>query len=114
MNHWRGIAISACEQSGRAVLPEIEFFDSFEQALAVNRSESKLLLDSEGDTITGALPPGVSSVGILLGPEGGLTTGEIDLAIAGGFRSVSLGSRVLRTETAATAALAVVQAITSD
>jgi len=114
MNHWRSVAISACEQSGRALLPEITFHTNLTQALAETTAECKLLLDFNGIPLISALDHPRAAVSILLGPEGGLNPAEIDLAKATGFEPVSLGPRVLRTETAATSALAVVQSLLGD
>ena len=110
LKHWRGIAISACEQCGRAVLPEIAFQQRLEQALDASVAELKLLLEFDGEPLLASLAAAPASVAILLGPEGGLNAAEIDLARARGFVPVSLGKRVLRFETAAVATLAVVQA----
>ena len=112
--HWRGIAISACEQCGRAIVPEIEFHAGLEAALAAAAGACKLILDFEGEPLASSLEPSRSSVSILLGPEGGLTRQEIESSGNSGHRSVSLGKRVLRTETAATAALAIVQSSIGD
>ena len=114
MNHWRGVAISACEQSGRALLPEISFHTDLTQALAASTAECKLLLEFEGVSLASALERPCAAVSILLGPEGGLNPAEIDLAKATGFEPVSLGPRVLRTETAATSALAIAQSLIGD
>lgn len=114
MNHWRSVAISACEQSGRALLPEITFHTDLTQALAESTAECRLLLDFGGVSLPSALNRPCTAVSILLGPEGGLNPAEIDLAKATGFEPVSLGPRVLRTETAATSALAVVQSLLGD
>jgi len=114
MNHWRSVAISACEQSGRALLPTITFHTGLTQALAASTAECRLLLDFDGVSLASALDHSRSPVSILLGPEGGLNPGEIDLAKSTGFTPVSLGPRVLRTETAATSALAVVQSLLGD
>lgn len=112
--HWRGVAISACEQSGRAVIPALNFHTNLKQAIAASSSESGLLLDFNGDALASALRPLPQTISILLGPEGGLTQSEIQLAKTAGFTSVKLGPRVLRTETAATAALAIVQSVVGD
>ena len=112
--HWRGVAISACEQSGRAVIPALNFHPDLEQAITVSSSESGLLLDFNGEALASALQPLPQSISILLGPEGGLTRPEVQLAKTAAFTSVRLGPRVLRTETAATAALAIVQSTVGD
>ena len=112
--HWRAVAISACEQSGRAIIPALDFHADLEQAIAASSSESGLLLDFNGAALTSALQPLPQSISILLGPEGGLTLPEIQFAKTAGFTSARLGPRVLRTETAATAALAIVQSAVGD
>ncbi len=114
LGHWRGVAISACEQCGRAIPPRIEYLPDFQSALASSDCELSFLLDFDGLALTEALPPLASEVSILLGPEGGLTEDEIALARNRGFRPVRLGPRVLRTETAATAALAMLQSALGD
>jgi len=111
--HWQGVAISACEQCGRALLPEIAFHAKLEQALETSSYSHKLLFTIDAKPLATTLATR-SSVSILLGPEGGLNRQEIDLAREFGFQPVSLGPRVLRTETAATAALAVIQSSRDD
>ena len=112
--HWRGVAISACEQSGRAVIPALNFHTNLEQAIAASSSESGLLLDFDGAALASTLRSLPQTISILLGPEGGLIQPEIQLAKTAGFTSVKLGPRVLRAETAATAALAIVQSVVGD
>lgn len=112
--HWRGVAISACEQCGRAIIPEIEFHVRLETALETSFDGHKLLLAFDGKPLPSALQAPQSSASILLGPEGGLNPQEIDLARDSGFQPVSLGARVLRFETAATAALAIIQSTLGD
>ncbi len=112
--HWQSVAISACEQSGRAIVPQLSFHSQLDSAIAASTIEFKLLLDFDGDALVSALPTPQAAVSILLGPEGGLNPSEIECARAAGFLSVSLGPRVLRTETAATAALAIVQSTLGD
>jgi 16S rRNA (uracil1498-N3)-methyltransferase len=114
MNHWRGVAISACEQSGRALLPAINFHSDLAKALAANNADYRLLLDFGGAPLAVALNRPHAPVAILLGPEGGLNPAEIELAKSKSFEPVSLGPRVLRTETAATSALAIVQSLLGD
>jgi 16S rRNA (uracil1498-N3)-methyltransferase len=114
MKHWRGVAISACEQSGRTLLPEISFHAGLTQALTTTAAECKLLLDFSAASLASSLDRSRTPVSILLGPEGGLNSAEIDLARSTGFVPVSLGPRVLRTETAAASALAVVQSLLGD
>ena len=116
IQHWRSVAISACEQSGRAIPPEITFQRDLDQAMATSTIDCKLLLDFSGDSLTSVLqqrPPRTPLV-FLLGPEGGLNPTEIEIAKTTGFAPVTLGPRVLRTETAAISALAIAQSLLGD
>ena len=112
--HWRGIAISACEQCGRTLLPQVDFHDNLNQAIGASVIETRLLLDFDGAALASILPARCTAVSMLLGPEGGLNPAEIQLAKAAGFASAKLGPRVLRTETAAIAALAIAQTTLGD
>jgi len=112
--HWRGVTISACEQCGRALLPEIHYHDNLAQALAACTSDLRLLLEFSGAPLPTALHVACDSIAILLGPEGGLNPAEIELGKSSGFTTVSLGPRVLRTETAAASALAIAQSLLGD
>jgi len=115
LEHWRGVAISACEQSGRSRLPVIEAPVSLEEALALAPLPCcRFTLSPGAATPLAALAHGTSSVSLLIGPEGGLTETEVGLAGGAGFEPRSLGPRILRTETAALAALAVLQAVGGD
>jgi len=109
MERWRRIAREASEQSRRVRLPEIAGPIAFQEALDAAEG-LRLLLDESPDPrpLLAALP--ADRVSVLVGPEGGWTDRERTLAQESGWRSVSLGSSILRTETAAIAALAVIQA----
>jgi len=111
--HWQGIMISACEQSGRSVLPELSMIMSLEESLLDNKQGCRLVLDTlakKGFTNLDRQ----QSITLLIGPEGGLSELEIEQAQAAGFESVCFGPRILRTETATVAALAVVQTLWGD
>jgi 16S rRNA (uracil1498-N3)-methyltransferase len=116
MQHWRSVAISACEQSGRSIIPAITFQRDLDQVMATSTCDCKLLLDFNGDSLTSVLRqrPSLTPLAILLGPEGGLGATEIELARARDFAAVTLGPRVLRTETAAITALAIAQSLIGD
>ncbi len=114
MQHWRSVAISACEQSGRVLIPELLFHPGIEQAIAASNSECRLLLHFNGIPLQAALKSTPCSIGILLGPEGGLNSSEIERAQQAEFINVCLGPRVLRTETAAISAVAIAQALVGD
>jgi 16S rRNA (uracil1498-N3)-methyltransferase len=115
--HWQGVVNSACEQCGRNVLPPvagIQEFVAWQRGLAGAEATLKLLLDPEGDVCLRDLPPPTSPILLLAGPEGGFDPAERKLARAAGFHGLRLGPRVLRTETAALAALAAMQAVWGD
>lgn len=108
LEHWRGVAISACEQCGRVVPPVIAAPQTLAQWLASETAGLKLLFDH---TQAAGLPPEKPQQGValLIGPEGGLAPGEISKALAAGFTGIALGKRIFRTETAPVAALSVLQ-----
>jgi len=115
LEHWRRVVASACEQCGRARLPTVEppaELPVFAGVAAASNARL-CLLDPDASVGFGNLDPSRSMV-IAIGPEGGF--GERDLAALGaaGFEGVRLGPRVLRTETAGLAALAVLQARAGD
>jgi len=105
---WQQIAISACEQSGRNDLPIIHPPQVLRNWLAERQEAMKLLLHPHGQSGELAVNE-VTSVALLIGPEGGLTEAEADLAKQQGFTGLRLGPRILRTETAPLAALTLVQ-----
>jgi 16S rRNA (uracil1498-N3)-methyltransferase len=113
MEHWRRIAISACEQCGRNRLPLIHAPQDVNTWTGSCRSELKLVL---APAASGGLPAkhGTTSVALLIGPEGGLSAPEISAAQAAGFQAWQLGPRIFRTETAPVAALAVLQSLFGD
>ncbi len=111
--HWSGIARSASEQSGRCRVPDV--FPILTLAAWVNErpDDLKLVLNHRAtSTLTDNPPP--RSVAVLIGPEGGLADAEIAIAGYGGFETVSLGPRVLRTETAPSAVIAILQHMWGD
>ncbi len=114
--HWQGVVMSACEQCGRVRLPPVEDIRDFNDWLATAEADSglRLLLDPEATVRLRELPPPVGRLLLLAGPEGGLDPAERQAALARGFQPISLGPRILRTETAAVAALAAIQALWGD
>lgn len=114
--HWQGVVMAACEQCGRAVLPEVGPIRDFPDWLAEHRAvpARKLILDPMADRRLIELPPPEGPVWLLAGPEGGFDASERQLALDSGFTPARLGPRVLRTETAALAALAAMQALWGD
>ena len=113
--HWRGVVISACEQCGRNFLPPVLEPLNLTVWLPGYRDPGmRLLLDPSAEQGLCELPRPESSITVLIGPEGGLSPAEIGLARALGFIGIRLGPRVMRTETAALAALAALQALWGD
>lgn len=114
--HWRGIAIAACEQSGRARLPAIGEPLTLARWLGLPAPAGALclLLAPDAERSLVATAAGARSALVLVGPEGGLEVSERDAALAVGYLPCRLGPRVLRSETAAVAALSVLQAVAGD
>jgi 16S rRNA (uracil1498-N3)-methyltransferase len=115
LNHWHAIAIAACEQSGRNRLPEVLAPATLSGFLRESARDTaspaplRLLLSPDGASALGDVPRPGGAVTVLIGPEGGLADSEQEAALAAGFTAVRLGPRVLRTETAAIVALALLQ-----
>lgn len=110
---WQTIAKSAAEQSGRGIIPKVNGLLSFGEALHSARELDVLLvpyeLEEGRDTtaeVIGSIRPG-QSVGIFIGPEGGFEEEEIEQAVEAGAVPVTLGKRILRTETAGMAVLSI-------
>jgi len=113
LEHWRRIAIAACEQSGRNRLPVIHEPRALDDWLATTDADCRFVL---APAVQGGLPAHLTPahVALLIGPEGGLSEREIAAACAQGFQPWQLGPRVMRTETAPVAALAVLQSLYGD
>jgi 16S rRNA (uracil1498-N3)-methyltransferase len=109
LQHWRAIAVAACEQCGRNRVPELTPPVDFYELLASAAAPTRLLLSPGGDTRLDDLEGVGAGITVLIGPEGGLEDIEQEAALAAGFKAVRLGPRVLRTETAAIAALTIIQ-----
>ena len=120
LEHWQQVAISACEQCGRNVLPKIhaplDIMVWLQQTAMPNTQivAAKYILQPEGATRLHdqGIPQG--KVVLLVGAEGGFSEAESTAALQCGFTSVRLGARVMRTETAAIAGLAVLQTLWGD
>jgi len=111
--HWQSVVISACEQSGRALVPEVLPAMALSEYLS-NPVEAKRLVLAPGVDQALSRLESMEEVNLLVGPEGGFSERELSLLEAAGVLPVSLGPRVLRTETAAPAAVAVLQAVFGD
>lgn len=112
LERWQKIAASAAEQSGRGRIPEVVTLASFKEALERAKQADKALLFYENEhavTLRMALESGAfQTVSLLTGPEGGLEEAEVDQARKAGLQVCTLGSRILRCETAPLCALSAV------
>ena len=115
ISRWQQISESGAKQSGRAIIPKISDVMSFKQALAYakeldailipyekaeNMAETKAVIESLKNEQT-------KSIGIFIGPEGGFSNEEVELAIEAGAKPITLGKRILRTETAGLTTLSI-------
>lgn len=114
--HWRAVAASACEQCGRARLPEIAAATSLTDWLAslTDIGALRLALLPTADTSVRALQPRDAGALLVVGPEGGLGERDVATLTTASFHGLRLGPRILRTETAGLAALAALQALHGD
>ncbi len=130
LEHWQSVVHAACEQSGRAKIPNVAIpmnltawlqtnnhagaGDAKIKTLANNEKLVRILLNPIGAKQLSALPKTTQNIQLLIGAEGGLSQAEIDLATAHDFQSIVLGPRILRTETAALTAIATMQTLWGD
>jgi len=114
LEHWRKIAISAAEQSFRIKIPRINQPVDFGEYVKATTIENRYIMDTEASTKFSELPSPNNEIAILIGPEGGFAKEEILLAKEHGFKQISLGPRVLRTETVAPVCLALTQSLWGD
>jgi 16S rRNA (uracil1498-N3)-methyltransferase len=114
--HWNGVISGACEQSGRTRLPQLEPPQRLDRWLASLADDSalRLALLPDGDIEARALPTMTHGAVVCVGPEGGLSDSDVAMLRQTGFLGLRLGPRILRTETAGIAALAVLQALQGD
>jgi 16S rRNA (uracil1498-N3)-methyltransferase len=112
--HWRQIAINACQQSQRNRLPDMRPVATIGEWLWSSQQGLKLLLDQHGEGGVARRAPIDNRVVLLVGPEGGFEASEVAAAESAGFIPLGLGPRVLRTETAPIAALGILQALWGD
>ena len=115
-DHWQAVAESACEQSGRIRPPLIDAPVALNTWFGMGPSETDtdLILRPGATTALASIKAPSTKVCLLIGPEGGFSHQEYDDADLAGFTAVSLGPRVLRTETAALAAITVAQSLWGD
>ncbi len=112
---WQEIVVSACEQSGRNTVPQVLPLVSYAEALrALPDNHLQLLLSLNNARTLSTIHTPPTHITFMVGPEGGWTANEEQQAFDAGFQSLTLGPRVLRTETAALAAIAAMQTLWGD
>lgn len=114
MAHWRGVLTAACEQSGRATVPELHAPLGLDDWLATEPAGDRWVMAPGAERPLAQAQPGGGRLELVVGPEGGFSEAELQRMRRAGCEPVSLGARVLRTETAGPAALAVLQALWGD
>lgn len=112
--HWRGVLAAACEQCGRGRIPELLPAIGLSDWLLEASAARRLALVPGADHTLVSQAAGGEGVELLIGPEGGISDAETRQLKLAGVKRVSLGPRVLRTETAGPAAIAVLQALLGD
>ena len=114
--HWHAVTIAACEQCGRNMLPKVHAPLEFSSWMATmgDASGSKFILLPEAVTTLHEQPKPQGKATLLIGPEGGFSAEEVQIARQAGFISIRLGTRLLRTETAAVAGIATLQTLWGD
>ena len=115
-DHWQSVAESACEQSGRIRPPLIDAVVALNSWFGARPEESgtDLVLRPGAINSLASIPTPATKLCLLIGPEGGLSDSEYDDAHVAGFQPVTLGPRILRTETAAVAAISIAQSLWGD
>ena len=126
LEHWQNVVHSACEQSGRAFVPTVLAPMPLSAWLQANKDAgagdahikakkpTRILLNPIGAIRLSELPKPAGNIELLIGAEGGLSQSEIDTALSQDFKSIILGARILRTETAALTAIAAMQTLWGD
>lgn len=108
VDHWQSIAVSACEQCGRNQVPKINTPVRLEEWVKQRTEDTRITLHHRASAKLREFPA-PDQAALLIGPEGGLTEQEIELSEQHEFKSIAMGPRVLRTETASLAALTLMQ-----
>ena len=114
VQRWQDIVIAACEQSGRSIVPTVQPIVSFSDYLRQMPPELHLMMSLRRATTLRDIAPAPQSLRLMIGPEGGWTPAEEQAALDAGVQTITLGKRVLRTETASLAALAAMQVLWGD
>ena len=114
VQRWQDIVIAACEQSGRSIVPTVLPIVSFSDYLRQMPPELHLMMSLRRATTLRDIAPAPQTLRLMIGPEGGWTPAEEQAAQAAGVHAITLGKRVLRTETASLAAMAAMQVLWGD
>lgn len=115
MQHWRGVLAAACEQCGRAMLPQLLEPQPLASFAAADSSSRRFTLNPRGGiALSAAALNAQDTVTVLIGPEGGLSERDLAALRAARFEGLRLGPRILRTETAGLAAIAGLNALYGD
>ena len=112
--HWRGIVVAACEQSGRATLPDIAPPQALGQAVTQRAGRGFILDPFADNTLSSLRDATLRECTLAIGPEGGWSPRDREQLVAAGYEGLRLGPRVLRTETAGIAAISALQALCGD
>ncbi|MEE0806185.1 MAG: RsmE family RNA methyltransferase, partial [Acutalibacteraceae bacterium] len=108
------IALEAAKQSGRGAVPAVAALTDFRTAVQNAKGAKILFYEGGGAPLSACLPAGESEVSVFIGPEGGFDAEEVEFARAHGAVTATLGPRILRTETAPLAALAILMFMTGN
>lgn len=113
LQRWQRIALEATKQSGRRTLNEVESIRSFQEFCENEKSDIRLIFSENiGEGLSNPVPS--NSASLIIGPEGGWSPKELVTATKHGYKSIRLGNRILRAETAAVAAISLVQFLWGD
>ena len=112
--HWREVVVSACEQSGRAVLPDIAAPQPLSVAASLREGRGFILDPFAQASLASLQGTTLDACTIAIGPEGGWSPRDREQLVAAGYDGLRLGPRVLRTETAGIAAISALQALCGD
>jgi 16S rRNA (uracil1498-N3)-methyltransferase len=112
---WQKISLESAQQSGRSIVPEIADMQTLKQAIASDESKTKIVFyEGGGEPITSVVGVDTHSVSIYIGPEGGFDKDEVDAIVESGAKQVTLGARILRTQTAPVAGLTAIMLLTGN
>lgn len=114
LQQWQNIVIAACEQSGRNQVPLVHHPVTLQEFVQEIKAKLKFILHTEGNKTWRDYDFKQADIALIIGPEGGLSAEEVKLACKYDFLPLSLGPRILRTETAAISALSLLQAVSGD